>query len=141
MRAHASRLKRITMATIGAPDVARVKAWYGDWLDYVLVDEGRVPEAWGAPASAGRPYVVLGPASGEDVYVRAVEIDPVPEFKTLTTHGWAAIEITVADVDAVMTKLMGSPFRIIGLSRALCRQGHSQAHPPRQDAPGKRADE
>ncbi len=119
----AARLKRITMATIGAPNVAQVKAWYTQWLDYQVADEGRVPEAWaaswGAPTSAQRPYVVLGPASGEDVFVRAVEIDPVPEFKTLTTHGWAAIEITVADVDAVMKKLEGSPFRVIGLPRAL----------------------
>ena len=118
-----SRLKRISMATIGVPDVAQVKAWYGDWLDYQVADEGTVPEAWarswGAIASAGRPYVTLGPASGEDVFVRAVEIDPVPEFKTLTTHGWAAIEITVADVDAVMKKLEGSPFRVIGVPRAL----------------------
>ncbi len=123
MRAAASLLKRITMTTIGAPDVTQVKAWYGDWLDYQVADEGTVPEAWaqswGAPASAGRPYVTLGPASGEEVTVRAVEIDPVPAFKTLTTHGWAAIEITVADVDAVMKKLDGSPFRVVGVPRAL----------------------
>lgn len=123
MRAAMSRLKRIKMATVGAPNVAQVEAWYTEWLDYGVAEKGTVSEAlaasWGAPASAGRPYVVLGPASGEDVYVRAVEIDPVAEFKTLTSHGWAAIEITVADVDAVMAKLEGSPFEVIGLPRAL----------------------
>ena len=123
MPAQTARLKRIKMATIGAPDVEKVKAWYNDWLDYQLVDEGWVPDnwaaSWGAPVSAGRRYVVMGPASGEDVFIRAVDIDPLPDFKTLTTCGWAAIEITVADVDAVMKKLKLSPFRVIGLPRAL----------------------
>ena len=123
MNAANSRLKRIKMATIGAPDVAQVVSWYTDWLDYRVVEQGKVADAlaasWGTPASAGRPYALLGPASGEDVYVRAVEIDPVPEFKTLTSHGWAAIEITVVDVDVVLEKLKGAPFRVIGLPRAL----------------------
>lgn len=118
-----SRLKRIKMATIGAPDVDQVIDWYGQWLEYGVVERGLVSDglatSWGAPASAGRPYALLGPASGEDVYLRAVEIDPVPEFKTLTTWGWAAVEITVSDVDAVMTKLKGSPFKTLGVPRAL----------------------
>ncbi len=101
----------------------QAKEWYRDWLDYHLVDEGSVPEAWalswGAPASAGRRYAVLGPATGEDVFVRAVEIERVPDFQTLTSHGWAAIEMTVADVDVVLKKLERSPFRVIGLPRAV----------------------
>ena len=117
------RLKRIKMATVGAPDVAKMEAWYTDWLDYQVVERGVVSgplaESWSAPGNAGRPYVLLGPASGEDVFVRAVEIDPVPDFKTLTTHGWAAIEITVSDVDKVMDRLQRSPFRIIGPPHAL----------------------
>lgn len=121
--AEKSRLKRIKMATIGAPDIDQFVDWYGQWLDYGVVERGVVAgdlaASWGAPASAGRPYALLGPASGEDVYLRAVEIDPVPAFKTLTSWGWAAVEITVSDVDAVMDNLKGSPFKTIGLPRAL----------------------
>ena len=118
-----SRLKRIKMTTLGAPDLAKVEACYGDWLDYGVVERGQVSPAlaasWGASASAGRRYAVLGPASGEDVYLRAVEIDPVPAFKTLTSWGWAAVEITVANVDKVMKRLENSPFHVLGLPRAL----------------------
>ena len=121
--AEQSRFKRIKMATIGAPDIAQVAAWYTNWLDYQVVGQGVVPAdlaaSWGTPASAGRRTIVLGPASGEDVYVRAVEIDPVPAFKTLTTWGWGAIEITVSDVDTVLKKLEGGPFRVIGLPRMM----------------------
>lgn len=131
MRADNSRLKRIKMATIGAPDVAQVEAWYSQWLDYQVAERGEVSDAlaasWGAPASAGRPYVMLGPASGEDVYVRAVEIDPVPNFKTLTSHGWAAIEITVSDVDVVMERIEASPFQVIGVPRALTAESPIRA--------------
>lgn len=118
-----SRLKRIKMATLGAPDIAKTEAWYGEWLDYGVVDRGLVSadmaRSWGTPASEGRRYSLLGPASGEDVFLRAVEIDPVPGFKTLTTWGWAAVEITVSDVDEVMKKLEGSPFKVLGLPREL----------------------
>ena len=118
-----SRLKRIKMATLGAPDIAKTEAWYGEWLDYGVGERGLVSadlaQSWGAPASKGRRFSLLGPASGEDVYLRAVEIDPVPGFKTLTTWGWAAVEITVSDVDVVMKKLEGSPFKVLGLPREL----------------------
>ncbi|MDG2242509.1 MAG: hypothetical protein P8L66_03345 [Rhodospirillaceae bacterium] len=118
-----SSVKRIKMATLGAPDVAKVEAWYGQWLDYGVIERGVVSadlaRSWGAPDSAGRPFTILGPASGEDVYLRAVEIDPVPCFKTLITWGWAAVEITVSDVDMVMEKLEGSPFKVLGLPREL----------------------
>lgn len=118
-----SSLKRIKMATLGASDVAKVEAWYGQWLEYGVVERGVVSadmaRSWGAPASEGRPFALIGPASGEDVYLRAVEIDPVPGFKTLTTWGWAAVEITVSDVDVVMEKLKGSPFKVLGRPREL----------------------
>lgn len=123
MTAANSRLKRVKTATIGAPDLTPVEDRYTTWLDYEVAERGIVPEAlaasWGAAASAGRRYIMLGPNSGEDVFIRAVEIDPVPNFKTLTSHGWAAIEITVSDVDVVMKKLEGAPFRVIGWPRAL----------------------
>jgi hypothetical protein len=123
MIANSARLKRIKMATLGAPNVDDVESWYSAWLDYVVVERGsistKMAESWGLAASAGRRFVILGPESGEDVHIRAVEIDPVPDFNTLTTWGWAAVEITVADVDEVMRKLEGSPFKILGLPREL----------------------
>lgn len=123
MIANGARLKRIKMATLGAPNLGDVESWYTAWLDYTVVERGlvskKMAESWGLTASAGRRFVTLGPASGEDVHIRAVEIDPVPEFRTLTTWGWSAVEITVADVDDVMKKLEGSPFKVLGLPREL----------------------
>lgn len=119
------------MATLGAPDLNKCEAWYSKWLNYGVVDRGQVSpemaESWGSPGSAGRQYALFGPASGEDVYLRAVEIDPVPQFKTLTTWGWAAVEIAVSDVDQVMKKLEGSPVKILGAPRALTTESPIRA--------------
>jgi len=123
MIANGSRLKRIKMVTLGAPNLDDVESWYTAWLDYAVVERGSVSkklsESWGLTASTGRRFITLCPGSGEDVHIRAVEIDPVPDFKTLTTWGWAAVEITVEDVDDVMKKLEGSPFKVLGLPREL----------------------
>ena len=44
-------------------------ARYEQWMEYRTVEQGEVPAelaaAWSAPASAGRRYAVLQPASGE----------------------------------------------------------------------------
>lgn len=117
------QLTRIKIATIGAPDVNEIARLYGRWLDYDVASKGTVSEtlaaSWGAPASAGRPYVMLMPASGEDVFIRAVETDPVKNYRAMTTLGWNAIEIIVDDVYATRKKLEAAPFKIIGEPHSL----------------------
>ncbi len=112
------KLKRIKMATIAVPDLDAIEPLYKDWLGYVVVERGEVAEelanSWGAPKSAGRPFIMMQPESGTNVYIRAVEIDPVPEYKAMTTWGWNAIEIIVDDPDALYTKLLDSPFTLLG---------------------------
>jgi hypothetical protein len=110
-------------ATVTSADLDATVARYQQWLDYHVVETGRVPDtlaaSWGAPASAGRRYALLQPASLEAVFLRFVETDPYPDFQPLRTFGWAAIELCVRDTLAVNARLEHSPFRIIGPPREL----------------------
>lgn len=110
-------------ATVSVANPAATAARYERWLDYRVVEEGRIPEqlahSWGAPGAAGRAYVVMAPASGANVYLRFVACDPVPEFRPLRTFGWAALELCVVDVLKVNDRLRDSPFEIIGPPREI----------------------
>ena len=105
-------------ATLVVSDAAAAASRYTDWLDYSVVEAGVVPAdlaaSWGAPASAGRPYAVVRPASGRSVELRFVEGDRVPAFQPLRSFGWAAIELCVTDVHSAHARLQGGPFEIIG---------------------------
>jgi hypothetical protein len=97
---------------------------YARWLDYSVVEEGIVPldlaVAWGAPASAGRRYAVLQPASGAEVFLRFIEGEDVPAYLPIRTYGWAAIEICVQDVEAVNARMLQSGvFEVIGPPKPL----------------------
>ncbi|WP_324699580.1 VOC family protein [Novosphingobium sp. RL4] len=96
---------------------------YRDWMGYRLVEQGVVPPdlaaAWQAPASAGRGYALMQPASGEAVFLRFVEGDPVPGYAPIRSYGWAAIELCVSDVEAVNLRMLESPFEVIGPPREL----------------------
>lgn len=111
------KVNRFKIATIGAPDLSAIEPLYKDWLGYVVVERGTVPSdlaaSWGAPKSGGRPYIVMQPESGTDVFIRAVEINPVPGYKAMTTWGWNAIEVIVDDPDALYEKLTDSPFTLL----------------------------
>ncbi len=69
--------------------------------------------AWGAPACAGRRFALLH-GGGRDCYIRLIEATPVPGYAPLRTHGWAAFEISVADVFGLHARLAGSAFRVLG---------------------------
>ena len=118
-----SSLRRIRIATVGAPNVDDIEAWYTEWLSYQVVHKGAVSSAlansWGAPDNAGRKELVLAPENGGDVYIRAVEIDPVPEYKPMTSFGWNSIEIIVDDVYELAKQIEGSPFEVIGEPHSL----------------------
>lgn len=107
-------LSRIKIATIGAPDIEAIERWYTTWLGYTVAERGTVDEAvarsWGTPNTAGRPFINLQSAAKDDVYIRAVEVDPIPGYKAMTTWGWNAIEIIVDDVDALHAELLKSEF-------------------------------
>ncbi|WP_019516924.1 VOC family protein [Sphingomonas sp. Mn802worker] len=111
-------------ATHTVYDVAAAVDRYTRELDYQLVDQGSVsPElaaAWMTPATAGRAYAVMQPSSGTPVFLRFVEGAVEPDYKPIRTHGWAAIEICVQDVEAVNTRMIASPhFDVIGQPKPL----------------------
>jgi hypothetical protein len=124
-------------ATLVTPNVDATARRYAQWLDYAVVEEGEVSAdlaaSWSAPASAGRPYAVLQPASGADVYLRFVEGDPVPEYRPLRTYGWAAIEICCQDVIAVNARMQDAPFEIIGPPKRI--DGLPTIHPMQVKGP------
>lgn len=116
-------MRLLRAATLTTPDPDAAMARYANWLDYGLVERGTVDEdlaaAWGAPAAAGRRYVIGRPSSGADVFLRFVEGTPPADYRPLRSYGWAAIEICVQDTDTVHDRLRPSPFEIIGAPRQL----------------------
>jgi len=111
-------IKRIKIATVGTQDVDVSKNLYAEWLDYSVVEEGLVSEElanhWGTPASAGKPYAVMQGKSGDDVYLRVIEVTTPENYRAMTTYGWNAIELIVEDPDAIHQKLLDSPFEHVG---------------------------
>lgn len=111
-------------ATHVVADVDAAIARYSRWLDYAVVEDGAVPAdlaaSWGAPASGGRRYVVMQPASGSEVFLRFIEGDEVPDYLPIRTYGWAAIEICVQDVEQVNERMLQSQvFDVIGPPKPL----------------------
>jgi hypothetical protein len=110
-------------ATLTVTDPEATARRYADWMDYVVVEKGRVtPElaaGWDAPASAGRGFVVCRPASGAEVFLRFVEGQTPASYRPLRTFGWAAIEICVTDTLAAAERMARSPFEVIGPPREL----------------------
>jgi hypothetical protein len=111
-------LKLMRAATLSVADLNRSIDTYCEWLDYSLEEQGELDgalaQSWGAPDAAGRPYAILRPASGRDIFIRFVENRIHPDYVALRTYGWAAIEICVQDVLEVNERILKSPFEIIG---------------------------
>ncbi|MFL2771054.1 MAG: VOC family protein [Rhodospirillaceae bacterium] len=111
-------ISRIKYVTIGAPSVDAVERFYTTWLGHSVVEKSKVSEimakSWGTPAAAGRPFILMQPMTGEDVLVRAVEIEAVGGYKAMTTWGWNSFEIIVNDPDDLYERLGISDFRHIG---------------------------
>lgn len=116
-------MKLLRAATLTVADPEASAARYVEWLDYQIVERGSLSAdlaaAWGAPNSAGRPYIILQPSSGAPVFLRFVAGDAVPDYRPLRTYGWAAIEICVQDVLKVNERMLNSPFEIIGPPREI----------------------
>ena len=111
----------ILAVTLAVPDLTAVERAYGDTLGYQIVDRGEISTAiagvWDAPVVAGRPFLLMQPASGADVYFRFVESPPVPKYSALKTLGWNANELLVEDVDAMPERLKDSGFEIVAMPR------------------------
>lgn len=116
-------MKLLRAATLTVADLSRSIALYQEFLDYSVVEQGEVSEnlagSWNAPGTIGKPYAVMAPASGADVYLRFIQQPPHPDFVPLRSYGWAAIEICVQDVLAVNARMETSPFEIIGPPREI----------------------
>jgi catechol 2,3-dioxygenase-like lactoylglutathione lyase family enzyme len=109
-------LGAIRAVTFAVPDLAAVEAAWTGLLGYNVVRRDRVSAptaaAWGAPALAGRPVLILGPASGEPTVVRFVEQPDVGEPPQRHAVGWSVAELTVQDSDALHTRLQGTDFTV-----------------------------
>ncbi len=87
-----------------------------------VVADGVVPAdlaaAWGAPACVGRRSALLH-GGGRACYLRLVEATAVAGYAPLRTHGWAAFEMSVADVFGLHARLAGSAFRVLGAPKTV----------------------
>jgi hypothetical protein len=106
-------LQRFRAATITTDVPAAVERDYTSTLGYVVRERGRVPRdlarSWGAPTSAGQPYVLMSPDAAPDVFIRVVKAPRTAGYRPLTTYGWNAIEIVVDDTDATYAKSASRP--------------------------------
>jgi hypothetical protein len=112
-------LKSIAIVTLVVQHLATVSTAYQEHLGYREAGHGSVTAelagAWDAGAMAGREYTLLQPASGAAVYLRFIEAPPgMLPVPALRTHGWNATELLVEDPDALIRRLDGTPFRVIG---------------------------
>lgn len=117
------QLGPIRAVTTTASNIATVQAAYETVLGYLVVDHGRVSAetaaGWGAPAVAGRKFLVMRPAAGEPTFLRFVEQAQPAGFQPMTTLGWNATEIIVQDCDALAERLKGTAFRMVAPPRPL----------------------
>ncbi len=104
----------IAMMTFTSPDLDAVQDRYEQHLHYELRAEGVISEdlanSWQASKLTGRRYILLGPASGEKIYLRAIEGPKTPGFEPLKSFGWTTAEIVVKDAFTLASSLNGSPF-------------------------------
>jgi catechol 2,3-dioxygenase-like lactoylglutathione lyase family enzyme len=111
-------LKDIEIVTHCVPDLADELSVWTQQLDYRLIKQGRLAEAhcaaWGTPAEEGRPYAVLGPASGAPVYIRLLETEQRAGYWPPVTWGWNVSELLVEDPDALAVQFENSPFTRLG---------------------------
>lgn len=111
-------LKEIAIITITMANLNGVDTAYRDYLGYQLVERGPVSAElaalWSAPAMSGKSSMLLQPANGAPVYLRLVEDEPVAGYAPMTSWGWNATEILVADPDGLHDRMVDSPFTIIG---------------------------
>ncbi len=55
----------------------------------------------------------MAPAAGDDFVFRFIETPAEPGYRAFSRHGWNAVELIVARVDALALRLAASPFEIV----------------------------
>ena len=104
--------------TITVSRLAEVEAAWTKYLAYKVIKRGRLPAgvaaSWGATGLMDRPFIVLGPESGEPTYIRFVEQKTPANFDLTDTYGWRTTEITVQNGDELYERLKDSPFKVRG---------------------------
>ena len=107
---------RLAHGAVCVPSVEDALRLYRDVFEQTLVHSGVVgaaeAAAWQAPALAGARSAVLQPPSGAPVYLRLIEqANPTVGYRPGTHYGWAALELSVKDADAMYAKLqtVGTP--------------------------------
>lgn len=108
----------ISCVTIAAPDLQHMIDTYHLYLNYELVDHGRLSaaqaELWGLPNLAGRRYALMLPEGEGHTFIRFIDSKPAPDYVAFKHMGWNAAELMVQDTDGIAARLVGSPFKIIG---------------------------
>ena len=111
-------LKSIFMVTILVLSTGHSERAYQEQLGYQLVEQGSVSEqwseAWGIEALQGRPYSILQPESGAEVYIRFIETPNTGNYAPMKTLGWNAVELQARDPDTLVAGLDPQRFQLIG---------------------------
>lgn len=109
-------LGAIRAVTITATDLPAVEAAWTKFMGYRLVRRGELSAAtvrgWGAPALQDASYIILGPASGEECYLRFVEQATPAGYDPSQSWGWNGTEITVQNTPELYERLKDSPFKV-----------------------------
>lgn len=111
-----STLGAIRAVTFTAADLEMVRSAWTTFMGYRVISRGRLPAStalsWGTPRLHGRPYLIMGPQSGEPTFLRFVEQTSLRLAPAPRRIGWTAAELTVRNTDELYAKLKGSPFRV-----------------------------
>lgn len=129
------------IATIGVPDVAVAQSMYEAAIGLYEVNKGTVSEgvatSWGAPAMAGRPWVMMRCESKDPTFrFRIVQVDPVPGYRAMATWGLNAIEMISEDIYAVNERVLSAGFDVIGEPRPLSA-AYASVHAMQVKGPGE----
>lgn len=106
----------VIMGTLLTRDLAACVDAYETYLHANVQRQAKVTDAqaafWGTSHLAGCAYAILNNELGEP-FLRIVEDPDCAVRDTLKHTGWMALEIVVADVDAIAASLDGSPFEVL----------------------------
>ncbi|MCF6275743.1 MAG: hypothetical protein L3J05_08275, partial [Robiginitomaculum sp.] len=106
----------VLIGTLLTRNLAACVSAYEKFLHTKLQRRAKISKAqaafWDTPHLAGCAYAMLINELGEP-FLRIVQDPDCDEVDTLKHTGWMALEIVVADVDAIAASLDGSPFEVL----------------------------
>ncbi|MEE4184465.1 MAG: hypothetical protein V2J12_01720 [Gammaproteobacteria bacterium] len=116
-------LKEIAIVTITVANLSQVEDAWREHFDYQVTERGAVSaelaEHWAASGMQGREYVVMQPSNAAPAVVRFVASAAAAAYQPMTSHGWNATELLVANPDPIAAGMADSAFSVIGAPRAL----------------------